>query len=95
MYTPQTSTGTVTGTGASLSVTLGFEPKYVKVINLTSGASLETISDVGDGKGLKLTDTPTYALVSSNGLTIDNNGFTLGTDAVNTNTDTLAYIAFG
>lgn len=95
MYTPQTSTGTVTGTGAALSVTTGFKPKYVKLVNLTSGVSLESISDIPDGKGLALTTTPTYALVSSGGITINDNGFSVGTHAVNANGETMAYIAFG
>lgn len=37
----ETELGTVTGTGAAVTITLGFTPDYVEVVNLTDGDTID------------------------------------------------------
>lgn len=93
-------TGTVTGTGAAINVSIGFEPDYVKVINDTAGAFLEWYSSMTDGHGYKRVAAGTGTKITANGISIyagsdtAAKGFTLGTDVdVNVNAVALRYIA--
>lgn len=97
MYTPQKAIGTFSGTAADLTVTLGFKPVSVKLINITAGASLEHIEGMADGSGFKIIGgtAPTAAYVASGCVTLTDNGFTLGTDAFNGNGETIFYVAIG
>lgn len=50
-------TGTVTGTGAAINVSLGFQPDYVKVFNIGDAggldATLEWVAGMASGGGVK------------------------------------------
>lgn len=93
-------TGTVTGTGANINVSLGFSPDHVLVINDTTGDRLEWFSNmpagsafkrVAAGTGTKIT---TLGISQFTGSATQQAGFTIGTDTVNTNTNVLRYVAY-
>lgn len=94
------NTGTVEGTGAALNVTVGFIPRYVKVINIDGDATMEWNSNLADGEGFKDLPTGVMALMASAGITpTDPNssvlGFTLGADSdVNVSSETLIWMAW-
>lgn len=72
--------GSVTATGAAINVSVGFQPRYVKVANTAKNVVVEYIHGIGAGKGIKDQDkavaeggTASYTvgpqLISSNGIT--------------------------
>jgi hypothetical protein len=91
--------GTYTGTGAALSVQLGFKPACVLLYNETDGtfAGLH-ISGAADGVSLKIVDSgsgTTDLSVSSAGITLGATGFNVGTDAAyNVNAKVYRFVAF-
>jgi hypothetical protein len=87
--------GTYTGTGAALSVTLGFRPTYLKVFNQTDGdTTVEFIDGMTAATGI--VTTTAVAAVASQGITLASTGFGLGTDAgANETGKVYLYIAFG
>jgi hypothetical protein len=87
--------GSVAGTGAALTVSLGFQPKYVKVVNLTSGLQLEWYEDMDDGKAIKTILNGTRTVEAENCITPAATGFIIGTDATNGNGNTLVIQAIG
>lgn len=94
----QVYTGLITGTGAAISVTLGFVPTYVRFCNNTDGIILEWTPTMGAGKGLLIAATGKPTVISSNGVTASAStatfvGVTLGTAAVNTTGDQINYVA--
>lgn len=74
-------TGTVTGTGAAINVSLGWQPDYVKVMNIADAGNLDPIiewtSDMPAAAGMKFlrivdnatTANKSHAYVTSNGIT--------------------------
>ena len=95
-----TKTGTFTGTGAALNVSLGFEPDHVRIVNDTAGAALEWYSSMTAGHGYKRVAAGTGTKITSGGIstytgsTTAGRGFTLGTDTdINVNAVTCRYIA--
>jgi len=93
-------TGTVTGTGANLNVSVGFSPDHVRVINDTAGDSLEWFSNmpagaafkrVAAGAGTKIT---TGGISQFTGSATQQAGFTIGNDATNTAAQVIRYIAY-
>lgn len=67
--------GTFIGTGATLRIEAGFEPDYVKVLNLNDAGGLEPelewIAGMTDDYAIKKTGTPTRDLITSLGITPD------------------------
>lgn len=94
MSNPQVVCGRLTGTGALINVSLGFIPDKVTLLNETSGRTVTWFVGQGAGKGVAA-----GTLVTTNGISAyagDANtppGFTIGTDAVNTNTNPISYDA--
>jgi len=96
------SVGTFEGTGAALNVKCGFKPRYVRLYNLdaTNPIVLEWWHGMTAGHGLKDSDS-TRSRITSNGITQyagtdtqgDGEGFTVGTDSVNANGETVFYLA--
>lgn len=96
-------TGTVEGTGAAISVTLGFIPNYVKLMNIDGIAMLEWTPEIGAGKGLKTADSGTakcdISYISTGGVTVSAStdtyiGFSIGTDTdINVNGETICWVA--
>jgi hypothetical protein len=87
--------GTVTGTGAALTVTLGYRPDHVRVVNITDGDTVhEFFTGMTAGHAIKITngDTTQMSRITSNGITLTDTGFTLGTD-VSESDKLLGYVA--
>ena len=93
------ATGTYldTGTVAAYEFSdLGFKPRYVKVINETSGDVMEWFEGMADAEGYKRVAAGTGALVTSNGITVSDRGFTLGLDTdINVTSEQVSWIALG
>lgn len=92
---PEIKVGTYTGTGAALSVTLGYKPAVVLAFNQTDG-------DVFWGHISGMTDATAFAIaaataaVSSQGCTLTPSGFTLGTNSsINESAKVYLYVAIG
>jgi hypothetical protein len=96
------SVGTFAGTGAALSVNVGFRPKAILFYNETDAASTNfaiAIDGQADAAGFKGVDsgagTTDLSNVTVNGITFTSFGFTVGTDAaMNINGKTYRYVAW-
>jgi len=90
-----------TGTAAAFTITTGFRPKYVKVINTAAtGGSLEYFDGMADAYAQKfLTNNATFvqgALITSLGITISDTGFTVGLDTdINVSSQQIEWLAMG
>lgn len=99
MHRSRPATGKLTGTGAAISVDLGFKPCFVQVFNITQlsqGAWSDTMADDSafavDDSGA---DTTNIEAKSSGGITPTSIGFQLGDDAdLNTADDEIHYVAW-
>lgn len=83
-----TFTKAIKGTGSAISVSCGFRPNLIKVTNQSIAITLEWYRGMGAACGLKRIAGTTnsvgdQSIVTSNGITVNDNGFTLGTDSVN------------
>lgn len=82
---PAIAVGTYTGNGAAISISIGFVPDYVRVINITDGdATWDWFAGMAAGTAIK-TDTAVANLASNGvtayaGSTTASPGFTIGTD---------------
>lgn len=94
------NTGTVEGTGAAISVNVGFVPRYVKLINVDGDATMEWNESLADGEGFKDLPTGVMALMASGGVTPGDTddtslGFVIGTDSdVNGSAETIIWMAW-
>lgn len=86
-----------TGTVAEFDVTtVGFKPRYVKVVNTTSGDMLEWFEGMADASAIKTVAAGTRTIITTLGITPLENGFTLGLDLdVNVTSEQLSWIAEG
>lgn len=85
-----------TGTAAAFSLTTGFRPRYVKVINNTSGDQIEWFEGMTAAYGFKRVAAGTGSQVTSNGITVSATGFTIGLDTdINVTNEQLSWIAIG
>ncbi len=82
---------TITGTGALITVKCGFKPGKVELINITGNLKGTYIQGMAAGSMLKEAASAQSA-ISSNGITLTDDGFTIGTDAINTATQVI-YVA--
>lgn len=94
--------GKVEGTGAAISVEVGFQPRRVKLFNADGLCTLEWNSEMGDGKGYKIltgidatSDTVSlHSFISSGGITPSYAGFSIGADTdINVSEETIYYEA--
>lgn len=89
------------GTAAAFSIACGFKPRFVKVWNVAAtGGSLEHVEGMAAASAQKfLTNAAAFAqgsLIASNGITLNDNGFTVGLDTdINVSNEQLYWIAFG
>jgi hypothetical protein len=91
--------GQVTGTGAVISVNIGFAPKYVRLWNETALKTAECFDGLTAGYMLVVNDsgagTTDLQKVTSNGITLTSNGFQIGTSStINNNNDVIWYLAY-
>jgi hypothetical protein len=103
------ATGRILDTGTvseafPMTIEVGFQPRYVKIFNLTGGSTglitMEHVEGMDDDSGVKTCDEGTsetgVTLISSLGITLTANGFIIGldTDLVVTS-EQLTWIAIG
>ena len=85
-----------TGTAAAFNITTGFTPRYVRIVNETSGDVIEWYEGMADAEGYKRVAAGTGALVTTNGITPLGYGFTVGLDTdINVTSEQLSWIAIG
>lgn len=86
-----------TGTVAATAFTLGFKPRYVKVVNVTSGDMFEYYEGMAAASACKTVGaTGVRTLVTSNGITVSDSGFTLGLDTdVLVSSEQISWVAVG
>lgn len=85
-----------TGTVAAYTFTLGFKPRYVKVVNNTSRDQLEWFEGMADASAHKRVAAGTATTPTSNGITVSATGFILGLDTdVNVTSEQVSFIALG
>lgn len=92
--------GTITGTGALITESLGFSPKFVEIYNATKNTRAVMVATMIAGTGQKVVDSGTgttdLSMMATTGITLTSNGFTIGTDAnINANADVIHYLAIG
>lgn len=93
-----------TGTAAAFTITTGFKPRYVRVINVTSAGEglnqVEWFEGMADDSAIKLQDAGTseagLTLITSLGITVSATGFTVGLDTdLNVTSEQLSWMAIG
>ena len=85
-----------TGTVAAFKITLGFKPRYVKVVNVTSGDQMEWFEGMTAATGLKTVAAGTRTLAGSNGITVADDGFTVGLDTdICYTSEQISWVAIG
>jgi len=67
-------------TVAAFTISLGFRPRYVRVVNETSRDQMEWFEGMTDTHGLKTVAAGTRTKPTSNGITVTDTGFTMGLD---------------
>jgi hypothetical protein len=97
---PYTKKVTVASTAVALDFNdVGFQPVYVKVINVTKKRTLEHVDGMAALSGFLVkegaSDIFSPALVTSNAITLHERGFKLGVEtSINVATDVLYVIAY-
>lgn len=92
--------GSFVGAGASKDVqTVGFRPKYVKLLNVTGNCKAEWVQGMADASAQKTVDsgagTSDISLITSGGVTPLADGFTLGADSdLNVSGEIVQYVCF-
>ena len=85
-----------TGTVAATKIKTGFRPRYVRVVNVTSRDEMEYFEGMADASGLKTVAAGTRTLATTNGITVHEDGFTIGLDAdVLVSDEQISFIAVG
>ena len=79
--------GTAANPAVAVSISLGFRPRYVKVVTVdatTSSIMTEWIYGMTAAKGMQLKNDTTfkYTELAANGITVSATGFTIGTGCV-------------
>ena len=86
-----------TGAAAAFTLTVGFKPRYIKVVNIGAGlASIEWFEGMADLSGVATAATGDITVDVLTGFTVTSTGFTLGIQAaVNITNQQLTWIALG
>lgn len=91
-----------TGTAAAFTISCGFAPRYVKVVNVTSAGEglnwLEWFEGMADDSAIKVQDAGTseagITLITTLGITPTADGFTVGLDTdLNVSSEQLSWLA--
>jgi len=83
-------------TAAAITITIGFQAKYVKVVNETSGDMMEWFEGMADAEAIKRVAAGTGTLLTSNGITVAAKTFIIGLDEdVNAINEQLSWLAIG
>lgn len=85
-----------TGTVAAFDITCGFTPRYVRIVNETSGDVEEWYEGMADSEAYKRVADGTGALITSNGIIPLARGFTVGLDTdIHVTSEQLSWMAIG
>ena len=85
-----------TGTVAAFDITCGFKPRYVRIVNETSGDVEEWYEGMADSEAYKRVAAGTGALITSNGIIPLDKGFTVGLDTdIHVTSEQLSWLALG
>ena len=89
-----------TGTVAAYDFECGFKPRYVKVQNLVhggaTGATLEWYEGMADASAWMSAIAGDGSLITSDGITVSENGFTLGLEThTNVTSEQASWLALG
>ena len=89
-----------TGTAAAFTITTGFLPRYVKIMNVDGICMEEWFEGMADASAVKTVDSGTGTTdiikITSNGITVSSSGFTVGLDTdLNVSGEQLSWIAMG
>lgn len=86
---------TTAATPAAQTVTLGFEPSYVKIQNVTTILQQEHFDGMADASALLTTGSSGVVTIpTTNGITLSATGFTVGTGVQGSADDVMYYIAY-
>lgn len=93
------ASGVVTGAGSALDVKKpGFKPSYVRLLNLTKKVQVDFVDTMAAATGQKTVDsgggTTDISTISSGGVTLLADGFTIGTDVMDAS-DVIHYVCWG
>jgi hypothetical protein len=81
-------------TAAAITITLGFQPRYVAVFNTTSGDKMEWFEGMAAASAFKQVAAGTSSIITSLGITVSAGGFIIGLDTdVNVINEQISYIA--
>jgi hypothetical protein len=88
------------GSAAAFTITTGFKPRYVKVVNVGGNCSEEWFEGMAAASAQKTVDsgsgTTDISKITSNGITVSDSGFTVGLDTdINVSTEQMHWIAMG
>jgi hypothetical protein len=88
------------GTAVAITITTGFKPRYIKVVNETGLCMEEWFEGMTAAHAVKTVDsgsgTTDIVNLSSNGITVSSSGFTIGVDTdINVTAEQLRWIAMG
>jgi hypothetical protein len=88
------------GTAAAFSITTGFKPRHVKIVNVDGLCMEEWYEGMADASAVKTVDsgagTTDIVKITSNGITVSSTGFTVGLDTdINVTSEQLSWIAMG
>lgn len=67
-------------TAAAFTLDVGFTPRIVRVVNLTSRDQMEWFEGMDDASALKTVAAGTRTIISSNGITVSGKNVTVGLD---------------
>jgi hypothetical protein len=85
-----------TGAVAAYTFTLGFQPRYVRVINNTSGDEYSWVEGMTADYAFKRVAGGTGSQTTSLGITVTSRGFTMGLDLdVNVTSEQVSWVALG
>ena len=81
---------------AAITITVGFQAKYVKVVNETDRIEMEWYEGMADAEGIKTIANGTRSIITSNGITVAAKTFIIGLDtALNVTNKQLSWVVFG
>lgn len=85
-----------TGTAAAFTITTGFQPRYVRVVNVASGDEYEWFEGMAAASAYKRVTAGTASIPTTLGITVSATGFTVGLDTdINVTNEQLSWMAIG
>lgn len=85
-----------TGTVAATAITCGFQPRYVRIMNETSGDMEEWYEGMTAAHAIKQVAAGTRAAITTKGITVSATGFTIGLDTdILVTSEQLSWVAIG